>query len=62
MKKLVLILIIFFTLMLTGVLYGRNHQMVQEDHPLSLLQSFLKQYPATVPEVIFDPLAALPLC
>jgi len=61
MKKLALILVMLFTIMLTGILYGKNHQMIQEEYFVSSVQTYMAHYPETMPDVIFDPVVQVPV-
>ena len=61
MKKIVLIFIILFTIMFAGVLYGTHYQIVQEANTLSLEQAYTNQYPATMPDLVVDPLVTVAL-
>lgn len=61
MKKLALILVVLCTIMLTGILYGKNHQMIEEEYFVSLVQTYMQHYPQTMPDVIFDPVVHLPV-
>lgn len=54
MKKLVLILVMLFTLLLTGILYGKGQQMIQEGSCVLLIHPDIHHYPETMPNVIFD--------
>ena len=56
MKKIVLIFVILFTLMFAGVLYGTHYTFIQEANSLSLEQAYTNQYPATIPDMVVDPM------
>ena len=56
MKKIMVVLIVLSTLIITGVLYGTSSLNVGEEELLSLEQAFIAQYPKTVPEIMFDPI------
>ena len=56
MKKIVLIIVALFTLMFAGVLYGTHYQVIQEANSLSLGQVYTNQYPATIPDMVVDPM------
>ena len=61
MKKIVLIFVILFTMMFAGVLYGTHQQVMQESISLSLDQVYNNQYPATMPDVVIDPMVTVAL-
>ena len=61
MKKLALIVVMLFTIMLTGILYGKNHQMIQEEYFVSSVQTYMAHYPETMSDVIFDPVVQVPV-
>ena len=54
MKTLVIILVTLFTFIVTGILYGKNHQMIQEGSTVLLIHPYMHHYPETMPDVIFD--------
>ena len=56
MKKIVLIFVILFTIMFAGVLYGTHYTIIQEANSLTLEQAYTNQYPATMPDVVLDPM------
>jgi flagellar basal body-associated protein FliL len=56
MKKIMVILIIFSTLILAGVLYGTSSLNVDEEEAVSLEQAMMAQYPETMPDIMFDPM------
>jgi hypothetical protein len=56
MKKIVLIFVILFSIMFAGVLYGTHYTIIQEANSLSLEQAYTKQYPATIPNMVVDPM------
>ena len=56
MKKIVLIIVALFTLMFAGVLYGTHYQVIQEANSLPLEQVYTNQYPATIPDMVVDPM------
>ena len=56
MKKIVLIFVMLFTIMFAGVLYGTHYTIIQEANSLSLEQAYTNQYPATVPDMVVDPM------
>jgi hypothetical protein len=56
MKKIMVILIIFSTLILAGVLYGTNSLNVDEEGVVSMEQAIMAQYPETMPDIMFDPM------
>ena len=56
MKKIVLIFVILFTIMFASVLYGTHYVIIQEANSLSLEQVYTNQYPATMPDVVLDPM------
>jgi len=58
MKKIMVLLIILSTLIIVSVLYGTNSLNVGEEAALSLEQSYMAQYPKTIPDIMFEPMAA----
>ena len=58
MKKIMVILIILSTLILAGVLYGTSSLNVDEEGAVSLQQAYMAQYPETMPDIMFEPMAA----
>ena len=56
MKKIMIILVILFTVILTGVLYGTHSLIIEEETALSLEQAYMAQYPTQMPDVIIDPM------
>jgi len=58
MKKIIVLLIMVSTLIIVGVLYGNNSLNVGEETALSVEQSYMAQYPKTVPDIMFEPMAA----
>ena len=57
MKKMMVILVIISTLIIAGVLYGTSNLNVGEDEVLSLEQAYMAQYPKTIPDMMFEPMA-----
>jgi hypothetical protein len=56
MKKIMVLLIVFSTLIIAGVLYGTSSLNVGEEGALSLEQAYMVQYPQTIPDIMFDPM------
>ena len=56
MRKIVLIFVILFTIMFAGVLYGTHYTTIQEANTLTLEQVYANQYPATIPDMVVDPM------
>ena len=59
MKKIVLIFVILFTIMFAGVLYGTHYTIIQEANSLSLEQAYTNHYPATIPDMVVDPMVVV---
>ena len=57
MKKIMVILAIISTLIIVGVLYGTSNLNVSEDELLPLEQAYMAQYPKTIPDMMFEPMA-----
>ena len=58
MKKIMVVLVILSTLIVGGVLYGTSNLNVDEEEVLSLEQAYMAQYPKTLPNIMFTPMAA----
>ena len=56
MKKIMVILTIFSTLILAGVLYGTSGLNVDEEGVVSMEQAMMAQYPQMIPDIMFDPM------
>jgi hypothetical protein len=56
MKKIMVILIMLSTLIIVGILYGTSIPNVGEAEGLSLEQSYMAQYPKTIPDIMFEPI------
>ena len=56
MQKIIFILIMFVTLIITSVLYGTHTLIVEEKEAITLEQAYMTQYPQTIPDVMFDPM------
>jgi hypothetical protein len=61
MKKIMIILVMVITVILTGVLYGTHSLIIEEKATISLEQTYMAQYPAQMPDVIIHPMVNLPL-
>ena len=58
MKKIIVLFIMLSTLIIVGVLYGNNSLNVGEEAALSREQSYMAQYPKTIPDIMFEGMAA----
>ena len=58
MKKIMVVLVLLSTLIIVGVLYGTSNLNVDEEEVLSLEQAYMTQYPKTLPNIMFEPMAA----
>lgn len=56
MKKMMVALIIVFSLVLGGVLYGTHSIIIEEKQAINLEQAYMSQYPHTMPDVMLDPM------
>ena len=61
MKKIVFIIVILFTLMFAGLLWGTQNSIIQEINLLSLEQAYNHQYPETMPDMVIDPMVTVAL-
>ena len=52
MKKIMIILVMVITVIITGVLYGTNTLIIEEKESISLEQAYMAQYPETMPDVM----------
>ena len=59
MKRIVLIFVILFTIMFAGVLYGTHYTIIQEANTMTLEQAYSNQYPATIPDLVVDPMVVV---
>jgi hypothetical protein len=60
MKKTIIILSVLFTLMIAGVLYGKNKQSEWVETVTSE-QVYMTQFPDSMSNVIIDPMVGFPL-
>jgi len=60
MKKLIIILSVLFTLMIAGVLYGKNKQPDWVG-TMTAEELYMHQFPDSMPDVILDPMVGFPL-
>ena len=60
MKKLIIILSVLFTLMIAGVLYGKNKQP-DWVKIVTVEQVYMHQFPDSMSNVIIDPMVGFPL-
>ena len=60
MKKIIIILSVLFTLVLSGVLYGKNKQS-DWVKTMTVEEVYMHQFPDSMPDVILDPIAGFPL-
>ena len=58
MKKIMVLLIMLCALIIVGVLYGTSIPNVGEERAVSLEKAFMAQYPKTIPDIMFEPMAA----
>ena len=58
MKKIIVLFIMLCTLIIVSVLYGTSNLNVDEEAALSLEQSYMAQYPKTIPDIMFEPMVA----
>ncbi len=56
MKKMMVAVIIFLSLVLGGVLYGTHSLIIEEKQTITLEQAYMAQYPETIPDVTIDPM------
>ena len=56
MKKLMVALIAVLPLVLGGVLYGTHSLIIEEKEAITLEQTYMAQYPQTMPDVMIDPM------
>jgi hypothetical protein len=54
MKKIIFLLIVFVTLIITSVLYGTHSLIIEEEKAITLEQAYMAQYPETMPDIMFD--------
>ena len=60
MKKIIIILIISFTLIVAGILYGTQGKSDKEE-TMTLEQVYQSQYPVSMPDVIINPEPGIPM-
>ena len=56
MKKIMVSLIVISTLIIAGILCGTSIPNVGGMEVLSLEQSYMAQYPKTIPDIMFEPI------
>ena len=56
MKKIMVLLIMLSTLLIVGILYGTSIPNIGEEATVSLEQSYMAQYPKTIPDLMFEPI------
>ena len=56
MKKIMVLLVLLSTLIIVSVLYGTSSIHVGEEGKVSLEQA-MAQYPKTMPDIMFEPMA-----
>ena len=56
MKKILVLIIMLSTLIIVGALYGTSSLNVGEEAALSGEQSYMAQYPKTIPDIMFEPI------
>ena len=56
MKKIMVLIIMLSTLIIVGALYGTNSLNIGEEAELLREQSYMAQYPKTIPDIMFEPM------
>ena len=58
MKKILFMLIVLVTLIIASVLYGTHSLIIEKKEAITLEQAYMAQYPETIPDIMFEPMAA----
>jgi len=60
MKKIIILLALSLILILVGILYGNNGQLVQR-RTVSLEEVYTAQFPEHMPDGVMDPMVGFPV-
>jgi hypothetical protein len=60
MKKILFMLIVLVTLIMTSVLYGTHSLIIDEMEALTLEQAYMANYPETLPDMMSNQMTTTP--
>jgi hypothetical protein len=58
MKEILFMLTVLVTLIIASALYGIHSLIIEEKEAITLEQPYMSQYPKTMSDIMFDPIAA----